>query len=68
MKYVINIDKQIDVNTYNSQFIKMTKNENEFKHNVKTLENSFKAIEVYKRTIIRSDGEFTFADIELKRG
>ena len=68
MKYVINIDKQIAENTFNSQFIKMTKNEDEFKHNVKALENTFDAIGVYKRTIIHSDGEFVLADIELKRG
>lgn len=68
MTYVINIDKEVGTNTFNSQFVKSTHNEEEFKNSVQILEDAFDKLKIHKKTTYRSDGEFKFADIELKRG
>ena len=68
MKYVITIDKQVGTNSFNSQFINSTENETQAKMLVNELENAFDSFKLRTKTTKRSDGEFTFFNIELKRG
>ena len=68
MKYVISIDKEVGTNTFNSQFITSTENETQAKLLVNDLESAFESHELLKKTTIRSDGNFKFIYIELKRG
>ena len=68
MKYVVTIDKQVGTNSYNSQFICSTENETQAKLLVNDLENAFDSQKLRLRTTKRSDGEFTFYTIELRKG
>ena len=68
MKYVISIDKEVGTNTFNSQFITSTTNETQAKLLVNDLESAFESHELLKKTTIRSDGEFTFINLEIRKG
>lgn len=68
MKYVISIDKEVGTNTFNSQFICSTENETQATLLRIDLESAFETHKLLKKTTIRSDGNFKFIYIELKRG
>lgn len=68
MKYVISIDKQVGTNTFNSQFIKSTDDEIDYKYTLQLLEDTFDELKLHQKTTHRTDGEFHFANIELRKG
>lgn len=68
MKYVISIDKEVGTNTYNSQFITSTENETQATLLRIDLESAFETHKLLKKTTIRSDGEFTFINLEIRKG
>ena len=68
MKYVISIDKEVGTNTFNSQFITSTENETQAKLLVNDLESAFESHKLLKKTTTRSDGEFTFINLEIRKG
>lgn len=68
MKYVISIDKEVGTNTFNSTLITTTENETTATLLRIDLESALETHKLLKKTTIRSDGEFTFINLEVKRG
>lgn len=68
MRYVIEIHKEIGTNTFNTTLVHSTDSETDAKLLTTELENAFDTFKLRKRTTYRSDGNFKFIYIELKRG
>lgn len=67
MIYVIEIHKEVGINSFNTMLVKTTKKEGEALLLQHELEKSFDTFALRKKTTRRSDGEFTYICIELRR-
>lgn len=67
MKYVIEIHKEVGLNTFNTMLVKTTDKEEEALLLTHELENAFDTFKLRKKTTYRSDGAFKFICLELRR-
>lgn len=67
MTYVIEIHKEVGLNSFNTMLVKTTNKEGEALLLTHELEKAFDTFKLRKKTTRRSDGEFTYLCIELRR-
>lgn len=66
MRYVINIYRKVGINLYDNIFVQSYNDEDKFNQVLIIIEQSFKAIDVYRDTKIRKFERYTVAEVNLK--
>ena len=66
MRYVINISRKVGINLYDNLFVQSYDDENKFNQALIIIEQSLRAINVYKETIIKEDDGFKVAEVNIK--
>lgn len=66
MRYVINISRKVGINLYDNLFVQSYDDENKFNQALIIIEQSLRAIEAYKKTIITEDDKFKVAEVNIK--
>lgn len=66
MRYVINISRKVGTNLYDNLFVQSYDDENKFNQALIIIEQSLRAINVYKETIIKEDDGFKVAEVNIK--
>ena len=66
MRYVINISRKVGINLYDNLFVQSYDDKHNFEHALIIVEQSLRAINVYKETIIKEDNKFKVAEVNIK--
>ena len=66
MRYVINIYRKVGINLYSSVFLQSYNDENKFNQALIIIEQSLKAIGIYRDTNIREYERYKVAEVNLK--
>lgn len=67
MTYVIELHKEVGLNSFNTMLLKTTKKEEDALLLTHELEQALDTFKLRKKTTYRTDGEFTYLCIELRR-
>lgn len=66
MRYVINISRKVGTNLYDNLFVQSYDDKHNFEHALIIVEQSLRAINVYKETIIKENDGFKVAEVNIK--
>ena len=67
MTYVIEIHKEVGVNSFNTMLVKVTEKEEDALLLTHELEQALDTFKLRKKTTYRSDGEFKFIALEIRK-
>lgn len=67
MRYVIELHKEVGLNTYNTMLVKTTDKEEDALLLTHELEQALDTFKLRKKTIYRTDGEFKFISLEIRK-